>query len=160
VWVAVGLRTVIRLDPQSGRPVKSIDVGAPPLAVSVGEGSVWTATGNERLIRVEPHSNRTIGEQPIRYPVGVAAGLGRVWVLDGQLTSFDAQSLIAYGGVPVGNYPIAVTTGFGAAWSVDRDGGFLYRTDPSDLQHQTRIHLGNGPADVAAGEGEVWVCVQ
>jgi hypothetical protein len=51
-----------------------------------------------------------------------------------------------------------VATGFGSVRSVA--GGGLYRTDPYDLQKQTKIALGNSPAAVAAGHGEVWICVQ
>jgi DNA-binding SARP family transcriptional activator/streptogramin lyase len=160
VWVAVGLHAVARLDPASGRIVRRIDVGSPPQAVAVGEDAVWAATGGERVVRIEPDSNRASAFQQIRYPVGVTTGFGRVWVVDGQLTVFDAQSLNPDGGVPSGEYPIAAATAFGSVWSIDHDGGYLYRTAPDDYQRQTKIHLGNTPADVAAGEGEVWVCVQ
>jgi len=82
-------------------------------------------------------------------------------VMDGKLTAFDAGTVTSEGGVPAGFYPIAVTTGFGSVWSLDNNTpGALYRTDPDDLQRQTKIALGNRPTDVAAGLDEIWVCVQ
>ena len=161
VWVAVGPRAVVRLDPRSGDPVDRVDLGSPAQAVAVGAGAVWVVTGAERLIRIEPSSNRPTTSEPIRYPVAVAQGLGGVWVMDGKLTAFDAGTVTSEGGVPAGFYPIAVTTGFGSVWSLDNNTpGALYRTDPDDLQRQTKIALGNRPTDVAAGLDEIWVCVQ
>ncbi len=160
VWVAVGARLVVKIDPNSNGVVARIDVGAPAQAVAVGEGAVWAATGGERLIRIEPHSNTITARASIRYPVAVAAGLGGVWVNAGNISWFDPQSVSLVTTIAAGNYPIAVTTGAGSVWSVDQDGGALYRTDPNDTAHPTVIKTGNAPSEIAVGAGAVWVCVQ
>jgi YVTN family beta-propeller protein len=160
LWVAVGPSSLARLDPRSGSLVKWIPVGSPPLAVAVGAGAVWVTTGGEHLVRIDPTSDRRTASQSIRYPEDVAVGLGSVWVLDGRLTAFESSgAMTPVGGVPAGFFTNGVVTGFGSVWSVAGEGA-LYRTDPHDLQKQTKIALGNGPTAVAAGHGEVWICVQ
>jgi DNA-binding SARP family transcriptional activator len=160
LWVAVGPRTVVKIEPTSNRVVARVDVGAPAQAVAVGEGAVWAATGGERLVRIEPRSNTVTARASIHYPVAVTAGLGGVWVNAGDVSWFDPQSVSLVTTIAAGYYPIALTTGNGAVWSIDQAGGAVYRIDPDDPGHPTVIKTGNAPTDVAFGAGAVWVCVQ
>ena len=160
VWVAVGSRTIVKVDPATSRVSAHVDVGAPPQAVAVGEGAVWATTGAERLVRIEPGSNSVTAEAPIGFPVAIAAGLGSVWVIGGSIFVFDPQSVSLATTIASGDEPIAITTGLGSVWSVDQAGGAVYRIDPGDIAHPKIIKTGNAPTDVAVGAGSVWVCAQ
>jgi DNA-binding SARP family transcriptional activator len=160
LWVAVGSRTVVKIEPASNRIVARVAVGAPPQAIAVGEGAVWVSTGAERLVRIEPDSNTVTARASIHYPVAVAAGLGGVWVNAGSISWFDPQSVSLVTTIAAGDYPIAVTTGLGSVWSVDQAGAAVYRINPNDVVHPVVIKTGNAPTDIAVGAGAVWVCVQ
>jgi YVTN family beta-propeller protein len=160
LWVAVGPRALLRLDLRTGEQTW-IALGSPPLAVVAGAGAVWVTTGDERLFRIDATTGRPAEPLSIRIGVDLAVGYGSVWVMDGGLSAFDTGTLVSEGGVPAGGFPIAVATGYGAVWWIDNFGGVLYRTDPTDMQRQTKISLGHShPADIAVGYGEVWVCAQ
>jgi DNA-binding beta-propeller fold protein YncE len=161
LWVAVGPRALLRFDPSTRRKTW-IPVGSPPLAVTVGAGAVWVATGDEQLIRIDPSSNKPAESQSIQSAVALTVGFGSLWVMNGDdLSDFNANTSVLEGSVPDGGFPIAVGTGYGAVWSLDNFGAALYRTDPFHIQRQTKIPLGRGrPADLAVGDGEIWICVQ
>jgi streptogramin lyase len=100
--------TLLLLDPQTGRVVATLKIGAPhppppaapngrwlgpgPRAVAAGEGSIWvTNGGDDSVVRVDPL--RRVG-RTIRVPGNpndVTVGRGGVWVTssDGTLTRID-----------------------------------------------------------------------
>jgi len=160
LWVAVGPSALLRLDLRTGKKTW-IPLDSPPLAVVAGAGAVWVTTGDEQLFRIDQTTGKAAEPLQIRAGVDLAVGYGRVWVMDGALSAIDTRSLVYEGGAPFHGFPIAVATGYRSVWWIDNFGGVLYRTDPDDMQRQTRISLGHSsPADVAVGAGEVWVCVQ
>jgi DNA-binding beta-propeller fold protein YncE len=53
--------SVSRIDPESGDVVGTIPVGAIPLEVAVGEGSVWVSNaGDDTVSRINPSSNEAV----------------------------------------------------------------------------------------------------
>jgi YVTN family beta-propeller protein len=83
VWVASGLRRVLRIDPATGDIRARIDVGSQAVALDVGEGGVWAATAAERVVRIEPRTNAAVARIPLgTLPVAIAAGGGSVWVAE------------------------------------------------------------------------------
>ena len=76
---------VALVDPQSNSVVDTVQVGARPRGVAVGEGSVWVANQDDKtLSRIDAATHdlvRTITLDAT--PTGVAVGLGSVWVANG-----------------------------------------------------------------------------
>src|SRR5207248_10531412 len=60
-----------------------VSVGARPMAIASGSGSLWVANLDDRTIsRVDPTTLQTLGTIPVADPpTGIAAADGRVWVV-------------------------------------------------------------------------------
>lgn len=102
LWLlnAIGM---LRVDPQNGGILATIQVGATPIAVAVDrKGAVWVASstglrigaggsrqvGRPTLSRVDPGSNTVTSTIPLpANPTGLAAGAGAVWVAEGSQRS-------------------------------------------------------------------------
>jgi YVTN family beta-propeller protein len=65
--------------------VRTIEVGADPIGVGVGAGSVWVANSTSRTIsRIDPLENEVVSTIEVGgTPRGVAVGEGAVWVTVG-----------------------------------------------------------------------------
>ena len=85
VWIAVvagidGLAQAIRIDPESGKVIKAVDLGEEggTCGLAVGLGSVWVATGG--LTQIDPAKGRIVGRLDLGDDCGnlIVAG-GAVW---------------------------------------------------------------------------------
>ena len=152
--------TLVKVDPDSkkidGRPVQ---VGEAPQFIALGAGSVWTTAGlGSRVVRVDP---RTVRIQKTIVdglePTGIAVGEGAVWVADAvgdTVTRIDPRTNRKVGRpIKVGPGPQGVITGGGAVWVANFRGNTVSRIDPGTNRVVETIRVGNGPADLAFGEG-------
>jgi streptogramin lyase len=82
VWLGGRDRTLVRLDPASGRVVATLAVGGDNGAVAAGAGGVWVADAAAMtLTRVDPASNRATGVLALASPPrAVTVAAGSVWV--------------------------------------------------------------------------------
>lgn len=131
----VALNTVGVIDPDTNALVGQVRVGNAPVGVTVGEGSVWVAnSGDGTVSRIDPRTRTVARTIPVRAGDRLAAGEGGVWAVD-----LDAP-------------------GSEAGEAVVR----LLQIDPRDdaviprLRRPTRNNE-VGRADVAAGNGAVWL---
>lgn len=130
VWVADGRSTVVRLDPNTNTVAARVSVPSGAMNVAVGEGAVW-ATGPTALARIDPSRNRVTATAELGAPQGVAAGRGAVWVAnragDGTLSRVDPKTMQVVAAAKVPPLP------------------------------GDQLGLPQEPAQVAVGEGGVWV---
>ena len=161
MWVLNnGGGTLIKVDPDSkkidGRPVQ---VGEAPQFIALGEGSVWTTGGlGSRVVRVDP---RTVRIQKTIVdglePTGIAVGEGAVWVADAvgdTVTRIDPRTNRKVGRpIKVGLGPAGRRHGRGAVWVANFGSDTVSRIDPGINRVVETIRVGNGPADLAFGEG-------
>jgi YVTN family beta-propeller protein len=92
VWVGCyGSSTVQRIDPETRRVVKEIDVSLHGLqsgifSLAAGAGGVWVANAYaHRIVRIDPKTNRITATIPIAgEPHGITVGGGSVWVSVGR----------------------------------------------------------------------------
>ena len=99
VWVALSVDgAVAKIDPDTGRVVKTFPVGTNPTRVAVGFRKVWVT--NESVGTVTPiDPARGVAGSPIavgRGPNGLAVGADAVWVtnsLDGTVTRINPETL-------------------------------------------------------------------
>lgn len=84
VWIGGRDRTLVRLDPASGKVEATVDVGGDNRAVAVGENGVWVAGADQAgpyLTRVDPRTNQITGELALdEEPRAVTVANGSVWV--------------------------------------------------------------------------------
>jgi DNA-binding SARP family transcriptional activator len=87
VWLAVGgcgpyaRGSVIDIDASAGSAVGRVRLGAVPVAVAAGLGSIWAVTGDNELLRIDPATHRITGR--LSFPPGMAlltTGAGAVWL--------------------------------------------------------------------------------
>jgi YVTN family beta-propeller protein len=147
VW-ETGAGFVTRLDPSTGRVVKSIrmsPVGAAGFeaesGIAAGEGGIW-AIGSADIVRVDPATDEIVATIPISQnatglapnPTAVAVGEGSVWVA-ARVSTFTSSTL---------HKP-----------SIHR--GTVIRIDPKTNAIVATIPVGADPFGIAVGERSVWV---
>jgi YVTN family beta-propeller protein len=159
LWVATGSRHIVRIDPDSGRVVATIDVGSQPADVDVTDDAVWTATSGERVVRIEPRTNAAVAEAAVSFPVSVAAGPDAVWVgtYPDSVWRIDPATTTVAGTVATEGGADGVAIGLGSLWIAD--GRWVLRVDPRTNAVTNRIRVGALAVDVAADENAVYVVV-
>jgi DNA-binding beta-propeller fold protein YncE len=123
--------------PLNPRVTATIDVGASPAGIAAGEAAVWVAVPRDdcagQVVRIDPATNNVAARIPIDgYPSDLAVGFGSVWV-EGVLCTED-----------------------------DGDVATITRIDPETNTAVAAAAVGSESArsaDVAVGEGAVWVTV-
>ena len=133
-----------------------------PGDIAAAQGMLWvTDTVNGRLLRVDPESRTTAPIGVGQSPLGVAAGGGFVWVVNGgdrTVSQVNAEAAEVVGNpIQVGNGATRAAFGEGSLWVVNTFDLTLSRIDPDTARVTKTIPLGVPPTDVAAGEGAVWV---
>ena len=153
---------VALVDPQSNSVVDTVQVGARPLGVAVGAGSVSVANQDDKtLSRIDAATHdlvRTITLDAT--PTGVAVGLGSVWVANGLVGTVVRVD-------PTTNEPVepievtfrsnagTVAVGEGAVWAAFGSGE-VGRITPSS----SKVSLGMAGSSSVRGHGRrgvVWV---
>jgi YVTN family beta-propeller protein len=163
---------VLRIDPVTGKVVKSIQVGSAPTGVAVTAGSVWVADEHsEAVTRVDPATNRvvatiTIGQPGPAGPQIMTAGPGGVWVdvdnMD-EVVRIDAATNKVGLRVPLSG-PVAsdgkeVWIAVYAGQNAGQNGlSQVVRIDPVSGKVITTVDLhSQGSCGLAVGLGSVWV---
>jgi DNA-binding SARP family transcriptional activator len=156
------------VDPDEGRVVDVIAVGADPTSVAFGAGSVWAASGVDGTVtRIDPSARRVMQVIGVGRPcVHLAVGRGAVWVANGSagsVTKIDAPSGIVAATIDLSSGPDplvqeavhAVAVGEGGVWAAVGQ-NLLVRLDPETGDVTARHVLGSAPVSVTAGLGSLW----
>jgi len=162
VWIAVGPRHVLRIDPATNEPSAIIDVGHVPVGLALGEEALWVVTTAERALRIEPHTNTATAEVPIEYPVALTAGKRAVWVSDwrGQVWRINPDTGTVTQTTLVGGGLVGLCATDGMVFAANNADGTVVQIDPQDGRVVGLIPVGHAPTDVASWDGTVWVSIQ
>jgi YVTN family beta-propeller protein len=165
--IKVAENSVAAIDP-SGKITKSVAVGAAPVALASSPDALWVANFDDRTItHVDPNTGQTVRTIPVdNAPAGIAASNASVWVAAG-LNEIDQISpqydrlaskhvVKTIGSHYVGALDRPAVLAFDSLWIVHPD-GYVQRVDPTSLQVEKTVDVGNDPAAIAAGAGFVWV---
>jgi branched-chain amino acid transport system substrate-binding protein len=173
LWVTDGSTRLLRIDPDSGRVLKALDVHEPLDDVAVGAGAVWATSGQASSVyQIDPQARAVKTRIPIvnrrgttaPFPVAVTVGEGSVWVLNANtqtVSKIDPE----FGGVTatiplgIGSNPSDIAAGAGGVWVANSGNATVARIDPRSNAVDV-IPLGSSPAGVSVGHGRVWVTVQ
>ncbi|MEX2447598.1 MAG: protein kinase [Solirubrobacterales bacterium] len=140
-----------------------IEVGAPPLRLAVGAGSVWaTSAADGTLTAIDPRSRRVVG-RPQRLGAGVsgvAYGAGSVWISDprrGQVLRVRPPEPGVSERIDVGGRPGAIVVGGGRVWVADDEASGVTAINPKGGRVFKRgIEPHVAPLRLAYGAGAVW----
>ena len=158
VWVprhdgfdVVGLR---------GRAVlHSRSLETPQLAIAFAFGAVWTVGADGVLYRLDPRTLHVTGSvdgvamSSEGFEPQIAASRDALWISDAVrqvVTRVDPRRLRIATSIAHGGNGVAVAGA--TVWSTD--GSFAWRVAAGPAR---RLRTGNGPYDVAAGGGSVWI---
>jgi ABC-type transport system substrate-binding protein/DNA-binding SARP family transcriptional activator len=164
----VAPNSVVELRP-SGSIAATVAVGALPVALTSGAGSLWVANLVDRSVtRVDPSTHRAVRTISIDgAPTGLAGTKGAIWIADGtgNVSDLDpawnrirtaGRFAAAGSGFYGSSTPRPALAAFGSIWVVDPD-GYVSRLDPATGRRVASIDVGNEPSAIAAGAGSVWV---
>jgi YVTN family beta-propeller protein len=168
--------TVVRLDLDTRRVVRTIGIGVTPTAVAVGDAAAWVlAADPNTLIRIDPaydlvRTTRVPLGRSSDLSVGDSAGLAvspnGVWIEDGASTLLRVApgtgTVILR--LRLGHGIDGVTVGAGSIWVTRGSPATLLRVDPQTGQVTARIPIAMTrgatapyPIGVAFASGFVWV---
>jgi YVTN family beta-propeller protein len=161
VWATSGNR-VIRIDPQTNRPLGAVPAKG-PTSVAYGEGAVWVSTLTERLLRIEPETGRIATVAALPGPTwSLVAGHGWLWgIVDlfrPEIWRFAPATGSAAGTVGAARPSVDLAVSDAALWATSEDGA-VSRIDPEGLRVVAIVEVGQQPTAIAAGDGALWVCV-
>lgn len=165
---AVAANSIVALD-RSGSITATVPVGARPIAISSGAGSLWVANLDDQSVtRVDVSSRQAVRTIPIPdAPTALAATRTAVWVTHGtrDVSKIDprydrltlTQPVAASGSFFAGTRdPRPTLAAFGSIWIVEPD-GYVSRIDPVSTRRLGSVDVGDNPSAIAAGAGSVWV---
>jgi ABC-type transport system substrate-binding protein/DNA-binding SARP family transcriptional activator len=166
---SVDPNSVVELD-SSGSIAATVPVGARPVALASGAGSLWVANVDDRSVtRVDLSSGQRLRTIPMtRAPTALAANARAVWVADsaGNLSKIDpiynrpalTRRLTTQGGgccYYAAASPRPTLSAFGSLWVVDPT-GYVWRLDAAGRRTGS-ADVGNDPSAITAGAGSLWV---
>ncbi len=183
VWVALGaLAELTRIDPtqdQAATPIPAlgpgVSCGAPRASLAAGDGAVWFACQAADLGRIDTQTGtaRRVGLEAglLTSPNAVLPefsdivfGLGSLWIVNraaNVVTEVDTATIQRQRDITVGNSPTAITVSPpDSLWVANFEDDTVTRIvipDRGQTPTLTQIPVGDGPVDVAFGEGSVWV---
>ena len=159
--------SVAVIDAGSGEVEEGIAVGARPGDIAAGEGAIWVANlDDESISQIDPADRAVLGTVPTGSRIGgMGAGEGAVWVSDpgrGVISKIDPRFREVVDRIRIAPASIfagskaAIAAGGGSVWAAD-GGAAIVRLDPRGPKVASRTDVGNGPAGMAIGDGELWV---
>jgi DNA-binding SARP family transcriptional activator/ABC-type branched-subunit amino acid transport system substrate-binding protein/DNA-binding beta-propeller fold protein YncE len=172
------------LDPQTGKLLATVPLGAAPSSVAVGAGAVWVLDADDKTISViDPETRSRESFSTSSTPTDLAAGAGALWIGNAfrngpfsqtsypeSVSRLDPETRVVVATIRLprpsvvqynaaSRFPwlfehIAVTSD--AVWAVGADLG-VYRIDPRTNQRVGGRVKGVDAVGIAAGGGGVWV---
>ena len=124
------------------------------------ETAVWAVTPSFEVVRIGGRAGRITARTDAVRAVAVAAGGAGVWVLgiDGTVAQLDESTArpLFRTRLPTSSVT-AIAVGADAAWVTSATDGTLWRVSRDADATLGSIELASGAADVATGDGHVWV---
>ncbi len=155
--------TLSRVDPDSGRVIKNIKVGAQSHAAQVAFGFVWvTSSGENKVLKVDPRTNKVVAQIPVHAsPRFMTAGFDSLWVMsqaDGTLARIDPRTNRVISTIEVGVPGPGgdLDAGGGYIW-VSAEGTPLSQVDPKTNTVVRQVVGGKLLDTLRVGFGSLWL---
>lgn len=176
VWVSIvgagdsdrpnSIDSVLRIDPQTGETLATIQVPRGPMSLAYTPGFVWVVNfglSHQTVSRIDARTNQ-LADEPVKTgyaPYGMAVGEGSVWVVNhdgGTLARIDPETKQVIANIQLPKEPHRVAVGEGAVWIGNWHDNSISRIDPRTNQVVGEpIPIGYHAGNIAAGYGNVWV---
>ena len=157
----VSANSVGVIDPGSNHLVAAVQVGASPLAVAAGAGSVWVTDFEAHAVsRINPHTRAVVETIPLAAaPDGIVFGNRFAWVagVTGVVWRIDPQTNTVVQTIPVGTGPAGLAFGDGSVWVANTFDGTVTQIDSTAGTRVRTIPVGAQAGQLTWGAGAVWV---
>ena len=133
-------RTITRIDPATGRVVKTFAVSGEPTDLAVGDDAIWVASGAAGKGLVESRAASAV----VSRVDPVSTEVTRTFHLPGPPGFLESSQTLGIGGLAIGR---------GSVWAVDSDGSISRITNGTGPL--VRISV-TGARAIAVGDAGVW----
>ena len=141
VWVLnTDDRTITRINPATGRVVKTFAISGEPTDLAVGSNAIWVASGGAGNGLVESRAASAV----VSRVDPVSAEVTRTFHLPGPPGAQDLSQTLGVSGLAIGR---------GAVWAVDSDGSISRITDGTGPLARIKVA---GATAIAVGDAGVW----
>jgi YVTN family beta-propeller protein len=158
--------TVVVVDAKTRRVVDRVQVGAGPVAIVFGHGSVWVANSESGTVsRIDPETREIVATVGVPSPVDLAVGRDAVWVAsgtEGTISRIDAESSHVVATIDLrGTDPFdpqtvhGIAAGGAAVWAATTASD-LVRIDPEENRVARSLEVSGDVLAVASERGAVW----
>jgi YVTN family beta-propeller protein len=159
VWVPIGERTVMRIDPATLVAIPTVFVQSGPAEITAGFDSMWVANVNAMTVsRFDPATREvtatlTTGLDHAAYQIrGLTVGLDHVWVATtGGVQGFDPTTNTLAVTFHATADPWNVATAGGWLWVTTNAEGSILQLDPLTGELIRNVAWGVAPIAIAAG---------
>lgn len=157
---------IYRIDLVTNQVVAKVPVGPANTegGIAFGAGSAWMPSDPKGIVsRIDPATNKVIAEIKVPPQSFTAVyNYNLVWVSSTEksvVSVIHPASNAVIAEIPVDKNPRFMAAGEGYVWTLNQGTGTVSKIDPRTLKVVATIEVGvPGPgADIAAGEGAVWV---
>ena len=140
IWTDVpDMSSVVRIDTATDKIVATIPVRAACAMMTATDDVVWVAGGGGDgcagvIIKIDPTTNSVVKTISLAGDTGaLAIGSGSLWYgsAPGVLGKVDSAAGTSAGQMVLPGTPFGQALGFGYLWITDKDGGQLYKIQPS-----------------------------
>jgi hypothetical protein len=163
-WLACKERgVVVKLDPRTGKVLRSVRLDGPAIAVAAGLGGVWALDSSGTLYRIDAGSGRIRARVDLgaSAPYNVWIGAGSVWVADdgaGAVIRVSASRPRVTARIQVGDGPADLVFAGTTAWVVNhRDRGLVRLDTRSNRATRVATLQGDAPERMAFLNGSLWI---
>lgn len=162
LWVAPSAGLLTKLDPRTGRVLKTIDPHSGVSAIATGADAVWIADADGNSVtRIDPTG--LVSPIPVgNGPSALAVDTSGVWVadtLDDAVVRIDPTTHAPSATISVGQAPTGVAVGRGSVWVANSRDGTVTRIDEKTAKPVKTIPVGGIPLSLVVAKGRVWVTV-
>ena len=163
LWVASQDGSLTRLDPTTGRPLRTFRHVGEAESIAIGDHAIWIAAATADYVeRFDPNTGRVVKKIAVGgRPSTVVAGDGAVWVLtptEDRLWRIDPQTNAVTQPIALPSESTSLATAPGTVW-VGSTGGFLATVDTANNKVVRTDPLGRPIDDLASGDGRIWATV-
>jgi hypothetical protein len=154
---------VVRVDLVRRRIVRSVPIGAPPLAVVLGYGSLWALDTSGDLSRISTASGRIQRriQTGASNPYNLWVGAGSVWAVSdgsGEVLRVSPAANRVVARIPVGDGPADIVFAGASAWVVNhRDRGLVRIDVRTNAPKRLATLPGEVPERIALLGGDLWI---
>jgi hypothetical protein len=154
---------VVRIDLARRRVVKSIPIGAPPLAVVPGYGSLWALDTSGDLSRISTATGRIVRtiHTGASNPYNLWVGAGSVWAVadgSGEVLRISPTSNRVVARIRVGDGPADIVFDGTSAWVVNhRDRGLVRIDTRTNAPKRLATLPAEVPERIARLGGDLWI---